>query len=680
MSGPVDRTNMESMVAGTDGSDDAVRVQTGTLDRLALDASVTMLHGVGPAAAERLAAAGIRTLGDLLLYFPRRHREIAEIAGPDDAHVGCYVRVRGRVERVTRAFLPGRKSLVTVTFASPDGERFAVPFFNQPWLRKSFQPGMERQLEGRLQATKKGFALTEPVIVNPRMDAQGACVVRYPSVDGISEPRLRTWIDKALARAAPSEEFWDEVPAALRAETVPLGQALRAMHQPRTVEEHERARRGFALREALRLFRRVEAARRRRMSVEGPRFPVGEDHDPRVRTVLPFPWTGDQERAVRSIRQRLAGPSPMGVLLQGDVGTGKTAVALDAILAASVAGWQTAFLAPTEVLAEQLLQVLSELLEPAGVRTAYLSGSLPAAERRAVDAALARGELDLVVGTHALFSEGTSFARLGLVIVDEQHRFGVEQRTRLVAKGRSPHVLVMTATPIPRTQALARFGDLDLEILRDRPSGRLPAPAIHVDREAWPRVLRAIARHARRGGRVYVVCPKIGEDGEKGGAVRLAQDLGGRFRCGLVHGRLPVAERRARTAAFRDGAFDVLVGTTVLEVGVDVPTATLMVVVGADRFGLAQLHQLRGRVGRGRKRGACVLIGERSDRVVALCRTRDGFDLAEEDLRLRGAGELLGAQQTGAIDFRALDPLDDYEILRAARDAVRAEEVLPCGP
>ena len=260
------------------------------------------------------------------------------------------------------------------------------------------------------------------------------------------------------------------------------------------------------------------------------------------------------------------------------------------------------------------------------------------------------------------------------------HRFGVEQRTRLVAKGRSPHVLVMTATPIPRTQALARFGDLDLEILRDRPSGRLPAPAIHVDREAWPRVLRAIARHARRGGRVYVVCPKIGEDGEKGGAVRLAQDLGGRFRCGLVHGRLPVAERRARTAAFRDGAFDVLVGTTVLEVGVDVPTATLMVVVGADRFGLAQLHQLRGRVGRGRKRGACVLIGERSDRVVALCRTRDGFDLAEEDLRLRGAGELLGAQQTGAIDFRALDPLDDYEILRAARDAVRGEEVLPCGP
>jgi ATP-dependent DNA helicase RecG len=669
---------MRAMAVGADGSDGAMQAEPCRGGQMPLDAPVTGLHGVGPAAAERLATAGIRTLGDLLLFFPRRHREISEIEGPDDAHVGRYVRLRGRVERVTRAFLPGRKSLVTVTFASPDGGRFAVPFFNQPWLRKSFQPGMERQLEGRLQATKKGFALTEPTIVHPRMDAQGGCVVRYPGIDGISEPRLRTWIDKALARAAPSEEFWDEVPRALRSETIPLGQALRAMHQPRTVDEHERARRGFALREALGLFRRVEAARRRRLRVEGPRIAVPDDHAARIAAVLPFPWTGDQARAVTSIRERLGGPSPMGVLLQGDVGTGKTAVAVDAILATSAAGWQTAFLAPTEVLAEQLLQVLSDLLQSAGVRVAYLSGSLPTVERRGVERALAQGDLDVVVGTHALFSDGTVFARLGLVIVDEQHRFGVDQRTRLVAKGRAPHVLVMTATPIPRTQALARFGDLDLEILRDRPAGRLPAPAVHAEREDWPRVLRAIARHVRRGGRVYVVCPKIGEDGAKGGAVRLAQDLGQRFRCDLVHGRLPVAERRARTAAFRDGAFDVLVGTTVLEVGVDVPAATLMIVVGADRFGLAQLHQLRGRVGRGSRRGLCILIGEPGERVLALCRTRDGFDLAEEDLRLRGAGELLGEQQTGAIDFRALDPLDDYEILRAARDAVRAEEVLPC--
>jgi ATP-dependent DNA helicase RecG len=502
--------------------------------------------------------------------------------------------------------------------------------------------------------------------------------VRYPGIDGLSEPRLRTWIDKALSRAAPSEEFWDEVPRGLRGDTIPLGQALRAMHQPRTVDEHERARRGFALREALRLFRRVETARRRRLAVEGPQITVTEDHAERIGTVLPFPWTGDQSRAVTSIRGRLAGPSPMGVLLQGDVGTGKTAVAVDAILAASAGGWQTAFLAPTEVLAEQLLQVLSDLLTPVGVRIAYLSGSLPSAARKSVERALAAGELDVVVGTHALFSDGTRFARLGLVIVDEQHRFGVDQRTRLVAKGRAPHVLVMTATPIPRTQALALFGDLDLEVLRDRPAGRPPAPAVHVEREGWPRVLRAIGRHVRRGGRAYVVCPKIGEGGEKGGAVRLVQDLSGRFRCGLVHGRLPVAERRARTAEFRDGAFDVLVGTTVLEVGVDVPAATLMVVVGADRFGLAQLHQLRGRVGRGARRGLCILIGEPGERVAALCRTRDGFELAEEDLRIRGAGELLGGQQTGAIDFRALDPLDDYEILRAARDAVRAEEVLPC--
>jgi ATP-dependent DNA helicase RecG len=363
----------------------------------------------------------------------------------------------------------------------------------------------------------------------------------------------------------------------------------------------------------------------------------------------------------------------MGVLLQGDVGSGKTAVALDAMLAAVDGGFQAAFLAPTELLAEQHFEGFRARLAGEALRLAYLSSSLAPAERRGVEAGLAAGEVDLLVGTHALFSARTRFARLGLMVVDEQHRFGVGQRAALYAKGERPHVLVMTATPIPRTATLALFGDLDLLSLRERPAGRAPAPAVFVPRQGWPRILAAVARHLRRGGRVFVVCPKIGEDGSKGGAVRLAAEFGTRFRTGLVHGQMPAAERRARTEAFRDGAFEVLVGTTVLEVGVDVPAATLMVVVGAERFGLAQLHQLRGRVGRARRRGLCILTGEPGARVAAICRSRDGFELAEEDLRLRGAGELLGARQTGALDFRALDPLDDYEILRRARDAVRGE-------
>lgn len=635
------------------------------------DSSTTALDGIGPKASERLAAAGIATLADLVMFFPRRHDEVAELAAPTDAMLGQLVRLQGRVFQSKLAWLPGRRSIVNVQFESEEGEPFRVSFFNQPYLAKSYTVGMERVVEGLLDKTGSSYVVKNPRVVASDRAATGPILVRYREVPGVSESRLRGWIAQAIERVDLSQLLDVSLPAGLGEFAQPSQDMIRAMHAPKDADEHERARATFALVEAVGLFRELERTRRTRSHVRGPVVEIGAEHDARMRGVLPFEWTADQRHAVEVLRRSLQGPAPCGFLLHGDVGTGKTAVALDAALATIEAGHQVAFLAPTELLAEQHFASISAMLDGSGVQCELLIGSLRAAEQAAVREAVAAGEAPFVIGTHALISESTSFASLGLVVIDEQHRFGVEQRMQLVRKGQAPHVLVMTATPIPRTLTLTLFGDLDSLALRARPRGRPMPRAVFVERDEWPRVLSAIERHVRRGGQAYVVCPKIGEDGEKGGAVRVAEDLAKRFSCRLVHGRQPTDERREATAAFRDRECDVLVGTTVLEVGVDVPAATLMVVVSPERFGISTLHQLRGRVGRGAKRGVCVLVGTANARTAALCATDDGFRLAEEDLRLRGAGELLGQRQSGLADFRALDPIADLELLQRARDAVR---------
>ncbi|HEX5054148.1 MAG TPA: DEAD/DEAH box helicase, partial [Planctomycetota bacterium] len=439
---------------------------------------------------------------------------------------------------------------------------------------------------------------------------------------------------------------------------------MAAMHRPLDTARHEAARRHFAVREAAALFATVERARRSRAARPARTFPVDEVLGSRILARIPLQLTADQDAAVRAIWQRLAGPPAMGVLLQGDVGTGKTAVAIAAAMAVLARGGQVAFLAPTELLAEQHCAVVSAWLSETSVRVVLCTAVAKGFDHTAAGA-------QLVFGTHALLSGEHALPRLGLVIVDEQHRFGVAQRMALVHKGDNPHVLVMTATPIPRTLALVMFGDLDVVLLRERPPGRRPVRAFHLPAGEWPRAVRCIARAVARRGRVFVVCPAVGEDGEKGGVVRVFEALAARFRCGLVHGRLKTAERQAVLQSFRDGAIDVLVGTTVLEVGVDVPDATLVVVVAADRFGIATLHQLRGRVGRGARRGLAILCGPRTERVAAVCRTTDGFALAEADLAIRGSGELMGTQQSGFADLKALDPTEDLELLLRVRRAVQ---------
>jgi ATP-dependent DNA helicase RecG len=634
-------------------------------------APLTELPGIGPKVAERLAAAGLVTLAGMLGFFPRRYRELRELAAPEESALGQLVRLHGTVRGTRLAWLPGRRAMVTVEFAAGDGTPFSAAFFNQPWLRKTYAAGEARIVEGELAQKGQRWSLKQPKILAAALQPAGEVQLRYSEIEGVAQARLVGWIAQLLDRTDWTQFALPPLPAGLREHDADLRTLVLAMHRPASVAEHEHARTHFALREAVALFAAVEKAKRNREQRQGLPCPVDAPLDERIRARLPFALTQDQEAAVLQLRERLRGPSPMGVLLQGDVGTGKTAVAVATALAVLARGHQVAFLAPTELLAEQHYELVRRWLAESGVRVELVTGSQKPADKRFQLDRLAKPGPQFVFGTHALFASGVEFPQLGLVVIDEQHRFGVDQRMALVQKGQDPHVLVMTATPIPRTLALTMFGDLDVVTLRQRPPGRRLVRAFHVKAEHWARAVRSIDRAVRRKGRVFVVCPAVGEEGEKGGTLRVLESLQPRFRCGLVHGRLKTGERQSVLDAFRDGRIDVLVGTTVLEVGVDVPDAVLMVVVAADRFGIATLHQLRGRVGRGKRRGLCLLCGPKTERITALCRTTDGFALAEEDLRIRGSGELLGTAQSGFSELRALDPVADLELLLRARAAVK---------
>ncbi|MBL8752874.1 MAG: DEAD/DEAH box helicase [Planctomycetes bacterium] len=630
--------------------------------RIAPDAAVSVLPGVGPTAARRLEAAGIRTVLDLLTFFPRRCRPLRELAAPDETAVGELVRLSGKVHTVRSAWLPGRRSMTTVVFACADGSTFEAPFFNQPWLKKNYPVGQARRVEGVLAQKGRRFVVQQAKVLSLAAEPSGEVQLRYGEIEGIGAARLQQWLAHALAGLDVKGLALPPLPAGLREHDLAPGPLLLAMHRPPDVATHERARRHFAVREAVELFAAVERARRARSARSARSFPVDDALAARILARIPLQLTDDQATALRGIWGRLAGPAAMGALLQGDVGSGKTAVAIGAALAVLARGSAVAFLAPTELLAEQHHQNVARWLAGTGVAVVLHTASSKAR--------LPTGPL-LVFGTHALLTGDVALPGLGLVVVDEQHRFGVAQRMQLVQKGDNPHVLVMTATPIPRTLALVLFGDLDVLTLRKRPPGRRAVRAFHLPAEKWARTLRSIRRAIARGGRVFVVCPAVGEEGEKGGVVRVHESLQQHFKCGLVHGRLSTPERQRALALFREGITDVLVGTTVLEVGVDVPDATLIVVVAADRFGIATLHQLRGRVGRGTRRGLALLCGPRTERVAAVCRTTDGFELAEADLALRGSGELLGTAQSGFGELRALDPVDDLPLLLQVRAAVQ---------
>ena len=677
---------------------------------------VTRLSGVGPERAKALASIEIETILDLLTHYPRRYLDKTRQSSIRDARVDEQLWVFGRVVSASTVQGRGRGRARTELRITDGSGYLRVTFFNQPWRARQLPQGTEAMFFGKITEFRGQKQLANPEIDLLDHEDRLEITPVYPQSDKLRlySRDFRGWVRESLRRAG---ELVEPLPAWLLDEhdLVDRTAAFRGIHVPESMAEAQEARRRLVLDELLRI--QLALVMRKRRIEETSQ---GIVHDTsgalvgRFLDALPFALTGDQQRAIAEIAADMARPVPMHRLLQGDVGAGKTVVAVATLLTAVQGGHQGALMAPTEVLAEQHLASIRPLLADITVPDdgASLFGERPLTielltnkvtgrERQRILSALAAGEVDLLVGTHALIQEAVEFRSLGAVVIDEQHRFGVEQRAALRDKaggGAVPDVLVMTATPIPRTAAMTVYGDLDVSVLREKPAGRqriVTTWARGPEEEAavWARVREEVAA----GRQAYVVCPLIGESDKLEVASaeetfeRLEADELSGLRLGLLHGRLSAADKEATMAAFRDGAIQVLVATTVIEVGVDVPNATVMVVLDADRFGIAQLHQLRGRVGRGSAASYCYLVtgvggasGDEEERaqgnarLEALVRTDDGFELAEADLEIRGEGTIFADRQKGRSDLKLASLRRDRKAVDAARRA--AERIVAEDP
>ena len=679
-----------------------------------LSTELTHAKGIGGRAAPAFAKLGLLTLGDLVYHLPRRYEDRRNLPRIGDLRPGDWATVRARVKRFEAR--PTRGGMVVLTATLGDGTgALSLTWFNQPWIRRQLE-GYEGEILAYGLVKDGGYNLEmaspewEKIDPEEGEESFARIVPVYPLTDGIAQKPMRRAVAAALATALPLD---DPLPASLRRSQglMDLDEALRQIHAPEGDEARAEARRRLVFEEFFYLQVALAMRRAETRAELGIAFPIeallagpdsretaaaggdlfaGERAALRadepfwdgVRRMLPFRLTGAQARVVGEILDDMAKPAPMNRLVQGDVGSGKTAVAACALLAAIRSGYQGALMAPTEILAEQHATGLRRLMEPLGVNVELLVGKLTPTEKRKAAARVASGETNLAIGTHALIQEGIEFRRLGLVVIDEQHRFGVLQRKALRDKGAgNPDVLVMTATPIPRTLTMTIYGDLDVSIIDELPPGRKPIQTHWKLPAERGSVYQEVRRLLDEGRQAYFVCPMVGES-EKMNA-QAAEDLHYRLsnaefadkRVALLHGQMRPKDKEAAMEAFRRGEKDVLVATTVIEVGVDVPNASVMVIEDANRFGLAQLHQLRGRVGRGEYPSFCVLVAdakgeEARARLEAMVETSDGFVIAETDLRLRGPGVMAGVQQSGNADFRVADLLQDGRQLEIARQAV----------
>ena len=657
---------------------------------------VAELKGVGEKKADGLAAMEITTVLDLLTHYPRRYLDRTNQARIADLKVGESALVLATVKRVQARRTRQRQSMVEVDVFDGSSYLHCV-FFNQPWRAKQLTAGTEAVFYGKLDVYKGRRQMSSPV-VDLVGDRTGRIVPVYPQSDkaGLSTWELAGFIEEALARAGP---FADPLPGEWRdrLDVADRTWAFRSIHNPESMAAAQTARRRLVLDELLRMqLALVMRKRALERDSKGIRHVTDGDLVPRFHDRLPFALTGAQRRAIAEIAGDLAGPHPMHRLLQGDVGSGKTLVAVTALLMGVQGGYQGALMAPTEVLAEQhdlsVRHLLGHLDVPdpgtltgdRPLRVELMTNRTTAGERARILARLADGGVDLLIGTHALLEERVAFKALGVVVIDEQHRFGVEQRAALRGKGDDPDVLVMTATPIPRTAAMTVYGDLDVTVLGEMPPGRSPVTTRWArgdleEAAAYGRVAEEVAA----GHQAYVVCPLVDESEKiqarsaKEEHERLSTEVWPELRLALLHGQMPSKDKEAVMTAFRAGEVDVLVATTVIEVGVDVPNATVMLIEDADRFGIAQLHQLRGRVGRGGGESWCYLLGqattpESEARLEALERTTDGFELAEVDLDIRGEGTVLGTRQKGHSDLKLASLRRDREWVGRAREVAFA--------
>jgi ATP-dependent DNA helicase RecG len=675
----------------------------------------TPLARSGMAAGALLRRAGIRlgfyTVGDLLFHLPRRYDDLREMRKLGDlvwVAEGAIVSVRVRVAELRVEPTFRRRVQRTVARLEDETGDVDATWFGRRFIERRLRVGGEIVVSGRLKHFGRRLTFDNPefqAVVSQGGEAvevlhAGRIVPVYPLTAGLTAARLRSAIREALDRAGHA--YPEYLPGAiLREEALaPIARAIEEAHYPDSFEGRDAALRRLAFDELLALQLGMVARRRQRVREAAPRVVVDDESDAQIRTSLTtelgfrvgrtVELTPDQAAAMSAIRDDVAQATPMLRLLQGDVGSGKTAVAAYALAAAARAGFQGAILAPTDLLARQHLDTIGGLLQGIGVGVTLLAGSLPADTKAKATEAIRSGQASVVVGTHALIQESVAFRDLGVVVIDEQHRFGVDQRAQLEAKagGRSPHVLLMTATPIPRTLGQLFYADLDVSDLRTPPAGRVPIRTGIRHPTDLDRTWQRVRDEAAAGHRTFVVVPLIEEGVDDGDgaiaaeseAVRLAAFLAP-LRVGLVHGRIKPAARDAEMTRFRDGDLDVLVGTTVVEVGVDVPAATMMIVEGADRFGLAQLHQLRGRVGRGSVESFCVLVSDSTDEVAqarlkAVAELRDGFELAERDFELRREGDVLGVAQSGLPRLRVASLQDPAHRELALRARVHAETLL----
>jgi ATP-dependent DNA helicase RecG len=656
-----------------------------------LDQSAQYLMSVGPRRAAALARLGVHTSRDLLYHVPRRYEDASTVSRISSLQIGDDVTVIGEV--AAKGVLPTRTGLRVFQLVLRDQTgTVECSFPGQPFLDRTFRRGDIVLVTGSVRFFHgKQIQPREYVILgnaSEGVEAAGKVLPIYAATEGLSQKVLRSIIDQNIDRLLPLLQVEDVVPRELTAaaQLPTLMQAMEAVHRPETLRDAERGRRRLAYDELLFLqllhagARRQNAAQRKGVTFTRTNELIG-----RLQQALPFELTGAQTRAIAEILDDMTSARRMNRMLQGDVGSGKTVVALFAMLLAVESGYQAALMAPTEILAEQHARTLGRLLAPLGIDVTLLTGRLPAPQKRAAQQAIASGTATIVVGTHALIQDAVQFHRLGLAIIDEQHRFGVRQRMALAQHGENVDVLVMSATPIPRSLALTFYGDLDLSVLDELPPGRQRIRTAVRPEDARTRVYDFVREEAARGLQAYIVYPLVDESEKvelRAATVeyeRLAQEIFPQLRLGLLHGQMAGEQKDAVMQAFAAGEIDVLVATTVIEVGIDVPNASVMVIEHAERFGLSQLHQLRGRVGRGAEQSYCVLItAENAERLQVLARTDDGFEIAREDLALRGMGDFFGARQHGLPDFRYFDPLRDDDLMFRARDA--ADSIIAADP
>lgn len=641
---------------------------------------IRYVKGVGEARAHQLEKLGVFTAEDLLCYYPRDYVDFSAPYPVANAPYDAKCVVRATVYSKSGGVrVRGGKQIFKVT-AGDDTAGLILTYFNTPYAVEKLEPEHTYFFFGRVTGGFSAREMINPVMLTTAQAAATPLVAVYPQTAGVTSAFLSKCVRHVLES---TPEIQDPLPLRLREKYQLCGkaQAVRSIHFPQNAEEIRIARRRLIFEELLALQLGLLLLRSREATLTGARMDARKCDMKLFLSALPFSPTGAQMRAIREILADFAKPAPMNRLLQGDVGSGKTLVAAAGMAAAAQNGCQSVLMAPTEILAAQHAVTLQKLLEPLGLKVALLTGSVKGAPRRATLRAMAAGDADVIVGTHAVLSKGVEYARLGFAVTDEQHRFGVRQRALLAAKADHPHLLVMSATPIPRTLGLLMFGDLDISVLDELPPGRTPVKTYAVTGKKRADLYGFLRRQLSAGRQAYIVCPLIEDaEGTVGSDMQavttyyreVAQPLLSGYRVGLMHGRLKAADKRAVMQDFSDGKLDVLVSTTVIEVGVDVPNANCIVIENAERYGLSALHQLRGRVGRGTAESYCILLSDNTaesvrERLGFLCHHTDGFEIAKYDLKTRGPGDFFGSRQHGLPTLRIASLMTDTRALYAAQ-------------